>query len=231
MRIRSRGVSTCSGPNHAATSSGSVQALNTRSRGASKMRVIRTSWSAAPTGVESLILLSFPAQVRVESVHPGLPRPLARLHPLHCLVERLCLQPARSPLSVPAADDQSGALEHLEVARDRRQAHREGLRQLVHGRLALGETGDDRAARRIGQSGEGEAELVGRHVTVWLINVIIKYQLRLQNATGPRRVSRRAHRRPARNWTRPRTVRGRVESVHLTWSLTSRVFLALVVLS
>src|SRR4051794_23569222 len=137
MWIFSRGVCMCSGPYQAATSSGSVQALNTRSRGASKMRVIRTSLSAAASGVESLILLSSPAQVRFESIHPGLPHPLARLHPLHRVVERVGLQPARPPLSLPAADDQSRALEHLEVARDRREAHRERLRQLVHGRLAL----------------------------------------------------------------------------------------------
>src|SRR5881398_3459349 len=41
IRIRSRGASMCSGPYHSATSSGSVQALNTRARGASKMRVMR----------------------------------------------------------------------------------------------------------------------------------------------------------------------------------------------
>src|ERR671919_935519 len=189
MWIFSRGVSKCSGPYHAVTSSGSVQALNTRSRGASKTRVIRTSWSAAAAGVESVILLSFPpqrklglrcgvfpAQVRFESVHSGLPRLLARPHPLHCLVERLGLHPARPPLSLPAADDQPRSLEHLEVARDRRQAHRERFRQLVHCRLALGETGQDRAARGIGESGEGEAELVGRHVTAPLIKGLIKYQ-------------------------------------------------------
>src|SRR5205807_10194890 len=108
---------------------------------------------------------------------------LARLHPLHRLVERVGLQPARPPLSLPAADDHSRTLEHLEVARDRRQAHRERLRQLLHGRLALGEAGQDRAARRIGESGEGEAELVGWHVTVRLINETIKYHIGLQNAT------------------------------------------------
>src|SRR5215204_1596220 len=178
MRIRSRGVSKCSGPYHAATWSGSVQARNTLSRGASKMRVISTSCSVPCTGVESLILLSFPAQVRFESVHPALPGLLARLHPLHRLVERLGLQPARSPLRLAAADNQPRALEHLEVARDRGQADRERLRQLVHGRLALGEAGEYRAARRIGEGGEGEAELVGRHVTGWFINASIK-QLQL----------------------------------------------------
>src|SRR5204863_7742822 len=116
-----------------------------------------------------------PAQVRSGLVHSGLPRQLARLHPLDCLVARVGSQPAWPPLSLPAADDQSRALEHLEVARDRRPAHRERLRQLVRGRLALGEAGQDRAARRIGERGEGEADLVGWHVTVQLNNEIIKY--------------------------------------------------------
>src|SRR5215210_2701374 len=178
MRTRSRGVSTCSGPYHAATSSGSVQARNTFSRGASKMRVISTSCSAAATGVGSLIWLSFSAQVRVESVHPGLPGLLARLHPVDRLVERLGLEPARPPLRLPAADDQPRALEHLQVPRDRREAHRERLRELVDGRLALGEAREDRAARRVGEGGEREAEVVGRHVTVRLINAAIKYHRR-----------------------------------------------------
>src|ERR671914_2331640 len=138
-------------------------------------------------GGESLILLSFPAQVRFEPVHPGLPRPLARLPPLNRLVERVGLQPARPPLSLPAADDQSRALEHLEVARDRRQAHRERLRQLLDGRLALGETGQHGAARRVGESGEGQAELIGWHVTVRLINVIIKYPRRQEYNSGRER--------------------------------------------
>src|ERR671923_2247641 len=169
MRILSRGVSKCAGPYHAATASGSVQALNTRSRGASKMRVIRTSWSAV-TGVESLISSSFLAQVRIEPIHAGFPGPLARLHPRQRVVERLGLQPARAPLRVAAADDQPRTLEHLEMARDRGQAHRERLRQLVDRRLALGEASQDRAARRIGEGGEGEAELVCRHVTERVIN-------------------------------------------------------------
>src|SRR5918996_1802449 len=116
MRIRSRGVSKLAGPYHASTSSGSVQARNPCSRGASKIRVSRPS--SAATGVASFISLSFPAQVRVEPVHPRLPRPLAGLHPLHRLVERVGLHAARPPLGIPAAHDQPRALEHLEVARD-----------------------------------------------------------------------------------------------------------------
>src|SRR4051794_18901082 len=167
MWIRSRGVTKCSGPYHAATASGSVQALNTRSRGASKMRVIRTSWS--------LILRSFPAQVRLEPIHPSVPRSLALLHPLDRVVERLGTHLARPPLGFPATNDQPGLLEHLQVPRDRRQAHLEGLRKLADGRLALSEPGQDRAARRVGEGGEGESELVGGHITDRLINVAIKY--------------------------------------------------------
>src|SRR5918992_6221813 len=103
MRTRSRGVSKCSGPYHPATSSGSVQALKTRSRGASKTRVIRICSCAAAAGLESFIVLSFPEQVRVESIHPGLPRSLARLHPLHGFVERVRLELARPPLGITAA--------------------------------------------------------------------------------------------------------------------------------
>src|SRR5207247_11100236 len=80
--------------------------------------------------------------------------------------------------------------EDLEVTRDRRQAHRERLRQLVHGRLALGEAGQDRPARRVGKCGEGEVELVGWHVTDGLINVSIKYHLLPRSKFG----------RGARHW-------------------------------
>src|SRR5687767_8312270 len=165
----------CSGPYQAATSSGSVQALNTRSRGASKIRVIRTP-SPAATSIESLTLLSFPAQMRVQSVHPGFPGPLARLHPFHRLFERLSLHPAGPPLGLAPADDKPRALEDLQVTRDGRQAHRERLRQLAHRRLALGETGHDRAARRVGERGEREAEMIGLHLTYQLINESIKHK-------------------------------------------------------
>src|SRR5262245_27869364 len=115
MRMRSRGVSKCSGPYHSAMWSGSVHARNTCSRGASNMRVMTTSWETA-AGVGSVILGSFPAEVLVEPVHPRLPRPLARGHPVDGLVERVGLHAARPPLGVAATDDEPGALEHLQVS-------------------------------------------------------------------------------------------------------------------
>src|SRR5437867_11677499 len=78
------------------------------------------------------------------------------------------------------------------MALHRRQAHREWLRQLVHGRLALGEAGQDRAARRIGESGEREAELVGWHVTVRLINATIKYHRHAERNSRGEVAARRA---------------------------------------
>src|SRR5690348_12689295 len=104
MWMRSRGVSACAGPNHSATWSGTVQAAKTASRGASKIRVTRTSRSVAAAGIGSaIVVVSSTAQVGVEPVHAGLPGLLARLHPGDRLVERVRLQPARAPLGVPAA--------------------------------------------------------------------------------------------------------------------------------
>src|SRR3954471_15251834 len=172
MRTRSRGVSICAGPNHAATPAGSVHAAKTCSRGAAKTRVIRTCWAAA---VDSLISLSLSPQMLVEPVHPRLPRPGAGLHPRDGVVERVGLHPARPPLRGAAAHDEPRPLEHLQVPRDGREAHRQRLGELADRRLALGEAGQDRAARRIGERGEREAELVGRHFTDRLNNGSVNY--------------------------------------------------------
>ena len=94
------------------------------------------------------------------------------------------MQPARPPLGVAAAGDQARALEHLEVSRDRGQAHGEWLRELRDGRLAVGEAGEDRATRRIGEGREGKAELVGKHLTDQLNNVSVKYQIAVCDATS-----------------------------------------------
>ena len=55
-----------------------------------------------------------------EPVHSFLPGSLAREHPVDGLVERLRIESAAAPLRVPAANDQSGVLKHLEMPRDRR---------------------------------------------------------------------------------------------------------------
>ena len=68
------------------------------------------------------------------------------------------LEPARPALRVAPARDEPGALEHLEVHRDRGLAHRERLGELVTDGLARGQPRQDRAPGRIGEGGEGGVE-------------------------------------------------------------------------
>src|SRR5437899_9571950 len=159
----SRGVSNPAGPNQLATWSGSVHALNTSARGASKTRVIVICCSAV---VESVIALSFLdfSQVFVEPIHAALPNLSVLLDPRRGLVEALGTESRGPELRRPVACDQAGAFEHLQVARDRGQADAERLGQLRHGGLSLGQPGQDGPAGGIGECREGCAELVGRHL-------------------------------------------------------------------
>jgi hypothetical protein len=84
------------------------------------------------------------------------------------------------PTHVAAADQQVLITRVFEAPRE--QVFR--LRQLVHGRLALGEPGQDRAPRRIGESGKGEAEVVSWHLTLQLINTSIKYRRTAERNSG-----------------------------------------------
>src|SRR5947207_14851574 len=94
------------------------------------------------------------------------------LGPVRHLPQRPRLEPARPRLRPAAADDEPGTLEHLQMLRDRRLAHAEGLRELHHPRLPAGEAGERSSARRVGERGEGLVEAVGRHAykTIWLYN-------------------------------------------------------------
>ena len=88
----------------------------------------------------------------VEAVEAAFPELPVVLQPVRGVLERLGLQPARPPLCVASARNQSGVLEHLQVLGDRRQADRERRRDLVDGRLAFGEPREDRPARRVGEA-------------------------------------------------------------------------------
>ena len=50
-----------------------------------------------------------------------------------------------------SVDNQAGVLEHLQVLRHRRPAHRQPGRQLPHRLRPIGQAGHDRAARAVGQ--------------------------------------------------------------------------------
>src|SRR5215204_1961730 len=115
MLTEPRGISKCSGPHHRVTCSGSVNAANTASRGASKVRITST-WVA-----DSGIGLSFSLEgleVRAEPVHPALPQLAIGRHPVRGLLQRLDPQRARAVLRVALAGDEAGTLEHLQVPRD-----------------------------------------------------------------------------------------------------------------
>src|SRR6266508_4128900 len=123
-----------------------VCASNTRSRGASKIRVMTISRSDGVVTVSLLLplppialLLSSTLellQVLVQPVVALLPEPAVRGGPLRHVPERTGLEPGGPPLPLPAPRDQPRPLQHLQVLGDRRQAHLERRRQLGDGRLA-----------------------------------------------------------------------------------------------
>src|SRR5213592_1566671 len=122
-----------------------VWASNTRSRGASKTRVMTISRSVGVVTVSWLLPLAPIAlllssslellQVLVQPVVALLPEAAVPLGPLGDLLQRSCLEPGGPPLPLPASRDQPRALQHLQVLRDRREAHLEGLGQLGDGSL------------------------------------------------------------------------------------------------
>jgi len=64
-----------------------------------------------------------------------------------------------------ARPDEPAGLEQLDVLHDRRERHRQRLRQLAHRRVATRQPVDDGAARRVGQRLEDAIEgLMLKHV-------------------------------------------------------------------
>src|SRR5918995_63055 len=135
-------------PYQSAKRSGSVHSFQTRSRGASKTRVIviptRSLLSRGGlSAILGFILTRF--QARVEAVEASLPEPAVALEPVDGVLERLGVKPRGTELPPAPPRDQPGALQHLEVFGDRLDADRERLRQLVHRGVALREATEDGA--------------------------------------------------------------------------------------
>ena len=106
-------------------------------------------------------ILNF-AQIVFQAIETLFPEAAIALDPIGCLLERTCFEPARTPLRLASARDQTGAFEHLKMLRDGGKGHLEWLGQLRDRDLAGGKAGKYRAASRIGQGGEGGVE-VRRH--------------------------------------------------------------------
>src|SRR5215470_9699151 len=157
------------GQDHCASSCGSVQARNTSSRGALKVRRMTSSCSALAlfrTFASMALLLSLQlTEIAVEPAEAALPVTAVMLGPPCYLAQRLSLQTARTRRSAPAANDEPGALQHLQVLGDRRLAHCEGRRELHHARLTAREAGKNGTARRVGERGKGLVQLAVRRHT------------------------------------------------------------------
>src|SRR5712691_9434646 len=161
------------GPHQCDMCSHEVCASNTRSRGASKTRVMTISRSEGVVTVSWLLplppiarLLSSSLellQVLVQPVVALLPEPTVPLGPLRHLFDWPRLEPCGPPLPLPASRDEPRPLKHLQMLGDRGKSHREGLGQLGDGCLARGEPGENRPPRGIGESREGAVQVVGCH--------------------------------------------------------------------
>src|SRR5215470_8923357 len=160
--IFATGIVALSGPYQALKCSGSVHICQTRANGASTMRAISTA-SAEPL---SVIVLACPSpwlelsDVVVHLVEAGLPDGPVTFSPSRDLLKWCRVQGARSVLGSLTPHHQPGPFQHLDVFRDRRKRHLERLGELVDGRPAFCETGEDRSPGRVGQGGEGLAEPV-----------------------------------------------------------------------
>src|SRR3954447_5162910 len=99
-----------------------------------------------------------------QCVEALLPEAAVRLDPLRRVAKRRAAQARGPELRGAATLDQARALEDPQVLRDGLDRDRKRRGELVHGRLAGGEPGEDRAARRVRQGGEGRAQLVRWHI-------------------------------------------------------------------
>src|SRR3954453_15068265 len=101
----SSGISASLPPYLSAKRSGSVHSRHTRSRGASKTLVIVSPGSSA-----------IAAQSLIHAIEAALPEAAVGAEPLRRVPERFAVKARRPELRGPAAADQAGALEDLEVA-------------------------------------------------------------------------------------------------------------------
>src|SRR5437588_10450206 len=104
----------------------------------------------------SLLLSLYLAQIVVQTVEGRCPEPPVLPHPIGDIFERTRLEPAGPPLRPPAARDQSGARQHLEMLGNPGEAHLERLCQLRDRGFTRGEARQDgppgaiRAGRKSG---------------------------------------------------------------------------------
>src|SRR2546425_135550 len=173
--ILQEGIVKPCGPHQRTSRSGSVHALKTRARGASKTRWRAAAGPAVLGAGLFLAALSLPlplrfARVVANAIEALPPKPPRAPQPAGGVFGGTRLEPAGPPLRLATARDQTGMLQHPEVLGDRGKAHREGLGQLRDRGLARAEASKDRAPGGIGQGREGSVEAIGRRVVNHQVN-------------------------------------------------------------
>src|SRR4051812_13996317 len=160
------GTSQSAPPNQSAKRSGSVHSRHTRSREASKTRVVVKPPSE---GVRSGIV----SQPLVEAVEARLPEPTVALEPLGGVLERDRPEPRRAQLRAAPPLDQAGALEHAQMLADGLGGDGERRGELVDRGLALDEAREDRPPGGVGEGGEGGGERVDGHGAIKPVGLLI----------------------------------------------------------
>src|SRR5687768_4172692 len=102
------------GPHHSFMRCGSVKAFHTKSRGASKTRVMTNSSRLFLSSTLFLPGLDFP-KVIVETVKALFPKAAVLLDPFGNVFQRAGFQARRAPLRLTAARDQAGAFQYLQM--------------------------------------------------------------------------------------------------------------------
>src|SRR6478672_444446 len=185
--VRGRGEAAGSPP--FPTCSGSVQASNTSSCGASisRDRTISRSVGILASAVMASMPLPFLllrlhfAEINLQAIETFVPQRPVALEPRVDVLQRVGRDAAGAPLRLAAPGDEAGALQHLEVLGDGGAAHLEGLGELRHGGLAKRKPGENGAPGRVGKGCESGTELVGGHlyITYRLDNRSVKYAARV----------------------------------------------------
>src|SRR5262245_38979808 len=141
-----------------------------RLRGASKTRVttsaLSSPWVAALGFALAAILLLLRLQfshVTVQAIETLLPETAIAFQPVVHLLQRTRFDAAGPPLRLAPAQDQAGALQHLEMLGDGGKTHVEGLGELRHRGFAGRKPRQNGPARRVGQGRKGGAEAIRRH--------------------------------------------------------------------
>jgi hypothetical protein len=94
-----------------------------------------------------------------EAIEAFGPEALIAAEPIHGLPHRRRRQPARHHTPGLFPRDETGIREHIEMLHDRRQRHRERLRQLADRQaVAAGQPRQQRTAGRVRERGEGLVE-------------------------------------------------------------------------